>query len=133
MFMVPYVPLGADATVDYYSQDFKFLNDTDYPIRVESHVSEDNKVHFKIIGTDADPSITIAIDSFTKETIPFEIVYKDDPDLEKGTQVVKQDGMNGYIAEAFKVYYKDGKFLKEVSLGVTKYSKYDKVILVGTK
>ena len=133
MFTVPYVPLGADATVDYYQSGFQIRKQHRLSYRIEGSVSEDNKVHFTIIGTDPDPSITIAIDSIVKEKIPFEVVYVDDPTLAKGTQTVKQDGMEGYVAEALKVYYKDGKFLKEVSLGVVTYSKLDKIILVGTK
>jgi len=133
MFIVPYVPLGTDATVDYGSQDFKFVNNTEYPIRVEGFVSEDNKVHFKIVGTDPDPSVSVKIKSVTLEEIPYEVVYVDDPNLAEGTKIVKNEGMNGYVAEAFKVYYKNGSFLKEVSLGISRYRKYDEVIRVGTK
>lgn len=133
MFIVNYVPLGTDATVDFGSQDFKFMNDTEYPIRIDGEVTEDNKVIFKIIGTDPDPSTTVKLKSVTLQTIPFETVYVDDPTLDKGTSIVKHSGMNGYVAEAFKVYYRNGSVVKEVSLGVSRYSKYDKVIRVGTR
>ncbi len=46
--------------------------------------------------------------------------------------VLKQEGMNGYVAEAFKVYYKNGVFWKEVSIGVSTYRKYDQIYKVGT-
>lgn len=133
MFIVTYVPLGTDATVDFGSQDFKFMNDTEYPIRIEGEVTEDNKVIFTIIGTDPDPSLTIKLNSVTLQTIPFETVYVDDPNLDKGTSIVKHAGMNGYVAEAFKVYYRNGSVVKEVSLGVSRYSKHDKTIRVGTR
>jgi vancomycin resistance protein YoaR len=132
MFIVPYVPLGADATVDYGSQDFKFVNNTDYPIRVEGIVSADNKVKFSIVGTDPDPSISIEIRSVTLDTIPFEVKYVDDPTLATGTQELKQEGMNGYVAEAFKEYYRDGEYIKEVSIGKSTYKKLDEIINVGT-
>ena len=50
-FTVSYLPYGMDATVSWGSLDFKFKNNTDYPIRIEAWVS-DGQVHVKLIGTD---------------------------------------------------------------------------------
>ena len=50
-YMVSYMPYGMDATVSWGSLDFKFKNNTDYPIRIQASVS-DGQVHVKLIGTD---------------------------------------------------------------------------------
>ena len=50
-FTVSYMPLGMDATVSWGTLDFKFKNNTDYPIRIEAWVSG-GQVHIKLIGTD---------------------------------------------------------------------------------
>ena len=50
-YTVSYMPLGMDATVSWGSLDYKFRNNTDYPIRIEAWVSG-GQVHVKLIGTD---------------------------------------------------------------------------------
>ncbi len=54
-FGVDYLPAGLDATVSWPSPDFKFRNDSEYPIRVEAAV--DNTSHacvIKIYGSNPD-------------------------------------------------------------------------------
>ena len=50
-FTVSYVPYGMDATVSWGTLDYKFKNNTDYPIRIEASVSG-GQVHVKLLGTD---------------------------------------------------------------------------------
>ena len=50
-YTVSYMPLGMDATVSWGTLDYKFKNNTDYPIRIEASVSG-GQVHVKLIGTD---------------------------------------------------------------------------------
>lgn len=58
-YLVEYVPPGMDATIYWGSLDFKFRNNTDYPIRIDASVSG-GQVHVKLIGTD-DPSYYIVM------------------------------------------------------------------------
>ena len=46
-----YVPLGMDATVDWNGPDFKFRNNTDYPIRIEAK-ADGGQVIVSLVGTD---------------------------------------------------------------------------------
>ena len=46
-----YVPLGMDATVSWGTLDYKFRNNTDYPILIEAEVRDD-QVHVTLKGTD---------------------------------------------------------------------------------
>lgn len=50
-FLVDYVPKGMDATVYWGSKDFKFKNNTDFPIRIEAS-THDGKCHITLMGTD---------------------------------------------------------------------------------
>ena len=54
-FGVSYVPPGLDATVSWPSPDFRFVNNRDYPIRIEAAV-ENGSVYVKLWGTDVDGS-----------------------------------------------------------------------------
>lgn len=53
MFEVTYVPRGQDATVYWGQQDFKFKNNTNYPIRIDASVSG-GYVHIALVGTQED-------------------------------------------------------------------------------
>lgn len=57
---VGYVPLGQDATVTDGGIDFKFSNDTEYPVKIESTTSG-GKLTVKIIGTEPDITRTVKI------------------------------------------------------------------------
>lgn len=51
MFIVTYVPRGMDATIYWGSYDFKFRNNTKYPIRIDA-ATYGGKCHIAIYGTD---------------------------------------------------------------------------------
>ncbi len=56
-FKVLYLPLGLDATVSWGGPEFRFVNNRDFPIKIEASVTDDNKkVEMKIIGSDIDGS-----------------------------------------------------------------------------
>lgn len=57
---VSYVPLGQDATVTDSGTDFKFKNNTEYPIKLKTSTGS-GKVTVTIIGTEPDPAITVKI------------------------------------------------------------------------
>ena len=50
MFTVTYVQLGMDATIYWGSLDYKFVNSTDHPMRIDASVSG-GYVHIKLVGT----------------------------------------------------------------------------------
>lgn len=51
MYLVTYVEAGMDATIYWPNLDYKFVNDTDYPIRIDASVSG-GYVHVKLMGTE---------------------------------------------------------------------------------
>ena len=50
-FPSTYIDYGMDATVNWGGPDFKFRNNTNYPIQIEAW-EEDGYVHMRILGTD---------------------------------------------------------------------------------
>lgn len=60
MFPVGYCPLGQDATVADSGIDFKFSNNTDYPIKI-SAVTTGYSITVSIIGTQCDEPVTVKI------------------------------------------------------------------------
>lgn len=64
MFTVSYCPAGQDATVSDSGVDFKFSNNTDYPIKI-SAVTSGGKITVSIIGTQRDVPHTVKIENFS--------------------------------------------------------------------
>lgn len=78
-----YMPYGMDATVSWNGPDFRFRNNTDYPIRIEAEVS-DGYVKVKLVGTDTkDYYVEMEYEIIGWEA--YETVYQEyAPDNEKG-------------------------------------------------
>ena len=57
---VSYVPLGRDATVSYGATDFKFKNNTNYPVEIKA-IAEGGLNTIIILGTDEHPEREIKI------------------------------------------------------------------------
>ncbi len=126
--MVTYVPLGEDATVAWGSKDFKFENNTDFPIKVvTSHKT--NNLTVKLYGTQMVANKEVKIETTQLSKTPFEVVYEVDETLTPGTEEVKSNGYTGYKTESYRVVYVDGKEVSRTFENKSTYKKYDKVIL----
>ena len=108
-YTVSYMPYGMDATVSWGTLDYKFKNNTDYPIRIEAWVA-DGQVHVKLIGTDTKDYYVKMTYETVEGPIEGKVVYED----------YKWDNKEGY---------KDGEVLQTAYTGRTVKSyrqKYDK-------
>ncbi len=126
-YMITYVPLGEDATVVYGSKDFKFRNDTDYPIKLDVSYGK-SSMTVKLIGTNlTNKKVEIATKTLSKT--PFETVYKTDTTLEVDTTKVKNNGYTGYVTESYRIVYENGKQVSNTFENKSVYKKLDKLIL----
>jgi len=124
---VTYVPKGEDATVAWGSKDFKFENNTGFPMKVvTSHKT--NNLTVKLYGT-ALQNKTVKIETTVLSKTPFEVVYKVDETLTPGTEKVDSNGYTGYQTESYRVVYIDGVEVSRTFENKSTYKKYDKVIL----
>lgn len=132
-FTVGYVQNGCDATVSYGSVDFKFRNSTAWPVKIVGEVTSDNRVHFKLLGTNQNSGKTIEIVTETIQEIPYKTIYKNDPSLAEGKTKVLQEGKRGYVVDTYKIVKQDGKIVSQTKISTSKYSPLDEEVLKGTK
>ncbi len=129
-FTVAYTPLGEDATVDYGNLDFRFKNNTDYPIKILAEQT-DGKMIMTIVGTKtSDKSVetrTEVLETYTPQTIE-----KKDSSMMVGQTRVDTTPITGYSTRTYKVITENGK-TTEVLANTSNYVKRDKVVYVGTK
>lgn len=130
---VGYVPLGLDATIAYGYLDYVFTNPYDFPIYLEGYASN-GRLTFNIYS---DPSVnagkTYEFTSDVYETIPLTVKYEDDPTLEKGKEVVKLNGSNGYKVKAYRITYTNGVETNRELLNNDTYTPLATIIRRGTK
>ncbi len=131
-FTIGYVPLGRDAAVASAS-DFKFKNDTNYPIRVDAWTGNDNSLHFSLKGTNEHPTKTVEIYPQTVRKIDFKKVYTDDPNVNEGTETVKQPGSPGFVVDTYVTVKENGKIIKSGKIHTSTYVPHDNEIIKGTK
>lgn len=133
MFTVGYVPLGRDAAVSYNDLDFKFKNNSNWPIKIESTVSKNNRITFKIFGTNEQSEKSIEISHVQISTKPAPVKYVNDPSLEEGKTVVFQEGMSGYVIDTFKIVKIGDSIVSKTKLHRSTYVPYERIIKKGTK
>ena len=128
-FTVSYTPLGEDATVDYGNLDFRFANNTAYPIKILAEQT-DGQMIMTIIGTKTSDK-TVATRTEVLETYKPETVEKQDSSLAAGETQVETSGITGYSTRTYKVITENRK-TTEVLANKSTYSKRDEVVSVGT-
>lgn len=128
-FTVAYTPLGEDATVDYGNLDFRFKNDTDYPIKIVAEQTNGQMI-MTIIGTKTtDKTVKTRTDvlaTYTPET-----VEKKDNSMKVGQTRVETTPITGYSTRTYKIITENGETTEELA-NSSNYVKRDKVVYVGT-
>lgn len=126
-----YVPKGEDATVNWPNLDFKFSNDTQWPIFIVSWCDKSAKtVTVEIYGMSLGNGVSIDLYSevvYTKEP-PAETLYVYNPELAYGTEKQTIKPRTGYKVETYKVYYQNGQEISREKLHTSNYSMYQKTI-----
>ncbi len=130
-YMITYVPLGEDATVAYGSKDFRFVNNTDYPIKLRVTYGK-STMTVSIIGTNL-TNKTVEISTKQLSSDPFTVVHKVDTSLEPGTTKVKNNGYTGYVTESYRLVYENGKLVSNTFENKSVYKRLDKLILENPK
>lgn len=129
-YISSYVPLGRDATVSWGGPDFKFKNNTDYPIKIV--VSYNGRLNVKIYGTDLEDT-KVEITCQRLSTIAPKIKYEKDDTLEEGTEKVEEKGSNGAKCQTYRKVYKNGKLVSTSKESYSYYKPHQRVVLQGTK
>ncbi|MCR1899810.1 VanW family protein [Irregularibacter muris] len=115
---VSYVPYGQDATVSYGSKDFKFKNNTEFPIFIWAE-GIGNRLYISLYGKEKPPSVEWNHKILNR--IQASKVYKTNPNLAKGEERVRVEGMEGASVESWvTITNSDGK-TKAKHMGISQY------------
>ncbi|MBQ1675581.1 MAG: VanW family protein [Oscillospiraceae bacterium] len=126
-----YIPFGCDATTFYPYTDFKFRNNTDYPIRIEATYTNNNTVTIKIYGTKTNNNYVKMV-SKTISTIESTVKYEEDSSLRPGQKVLEQSGYTGYVVKTWRqVYSSDGKLISETFEATSNYDMRPTIYRIG--
>ncbi|MEG2353846.1 MAG: VanW family protein [Clostridium sp.] len=97
-----YAPLGLDATIDYTTADYKFINTLDSPIFIEGYTTY-NSVTFDIFSDSSFLEKQYSFESKTIETIPLKTENVFDSTLPIGSTKIDVYGTPGYRVEVYKI------------------------------
>ena len=131
-FVTSYVDAGRDATVVYGSQDFKFKNNRNYPIKIEASLNS-GIAKISLYGVKEEKEYIVTFDTKTISAIPYKTKYIEDSSLEVGKEKVQQNGTNGLITETYKILSLNGVIVSKTLLSKDTYNPMQKVVLKGTK
>ncbi|MBR5047794.1 MAG: VanW family protein [Eubacterium sp.] len=127
-----YIGLGMDATVSWDGPDFRFKNNSTYPVKIVAEYS-DGALTCKIRGAKLDDHEVQFVADILK-TIPYTTKYKKDKTLAKGKTKVVESGHNGYVVQTYRIIVdSSGKQISKEKEDRCVYTKKDAVALKGTK
>ncbi|MEA4890456.1 MAG: VanW family protein [Clostridiaceae bacterium] len=107
-----YVAVGLDATVSWPNTDFKFTNNTDYPLAIVAWYKKPAIV-FQIYGRQLDQGVSIKLTSeILESTPPGDPQVTVVPTMAPGTTNEIRSAHNAIKAIAYKDWYKDGQLIK---------------------
>lgn len=126
---ISYVPIGRDATVVFDSIDFKFKNNTDYWLYIQSYVTG-GTLTIKIFGNEKFKK-DIILRSWIEETYTPDSVVENDHSIKMGDRITKQKGAQGYKAAAERVIMENGQVIKVEKLPGSIYKARNEIISQG--
>ena len=129
-YIPSYITRGMDATVSWGGPDYKFTNNTDYPIKIVATYSG-GYLTMQILGTKTD-DVTVKMTYETISTTPYQVIEEEDASLAPGTQKVKTTPYTGYKVKTYRnLYDGDGNLISSTYEATSDYKSRNKVILVG--
>lgn len=120
-----YVDIGRDAAVVSGEFDLRFKNPYDYPILLKGYVSG-NTVVFQVYG-DVNTHKKVNLTSKTVSRIPRKVIYRNDPTLPKGKQVVEEAGRDEIHSITYMTINGETKVINK-----DRYPAKAQVVRVGT-
>ena len=120
-----YVEKGFDATVNWPGLDFKFKNNTDWPVFIiASYANREVTVHLYGMSLGADTRIDLESHLIREIPRPEGTEYVINSSLAVGESKVTVTGRKGYEVETWKVWYQGNRETKRELLFKTTYKAY---------
>lgn len=105
-----YTPLGFDATVVWPNTDLKLANPYEFPVAIHYRVAG-GEAMVEVLGKKR-PWDKVVFERKVVETSPFSTEERLDEQLPVGTEMLDQEGFEGYTLMRYRRFYKDGKQVK---------------------
>lgn len=133
MMTVGYVPLGRDATVDWGTIDYRFMNDRDYPIKIEIDTSSYGTITVNILGTKVDNEPSVKLEVTNTQYLPFNTQTVENPDLPLGEEKVVTKGKNTITCDLYRVVVDaNGDVISRTFETKSRYRGNDEIKEIGT-
>lgn len=131
--IVTYTQVSGDAAIsESAGKDFRFVNNTEYPIYIEGFTTDDKKITFNIYGVETrDENRTVKYENVILQVIQpdYERIIAD---AGQGVGYVNvQSAHIGYKAQLWKVVYVDGVEVSREQVNSSSYSMSPRTATVG--
>ena len=128
-----YVEIGTDATVSWGGPEFRFTNNSDYPIALHAYYGN-QKVTVEVYGRPLPDGMTIKLKGEETSRTEAKVEYKADSDMALDTKVTEKSAHDAIKAKAYKIYYDaNGNEIKREEAFYSSYPMINKVVRVGTR
>ncbi len=129
-YIPAYITRGMDATVSWGGPDYKFTNNTKYPVKLVAKYDK-GYLTVQLWGTKTD-DLTVKMTYDTLSTTPFEEVEQLDPTLAPGQRQVKVTPYTGYKVKTYRnIFDGSGNLLSSDVEDISDYKHRDRLVLVG--
>lgn len=124
-----YVKEGMDATVNWPGLDFKFRNNTEYPVYIIASYAK-NKVTVSLYGKTLGKGVSIDLDSQCIRTLkaPSGVKEVQNTSLPRGTRQTTVKARNGSVWETYQVWYEGGQETRRELLFTSTYKAYQQTV-----
>lgn len=116
---VSYMPPGQDATIAEGYIDFKFRNNTDYPVKVVA-TAENRNVVCTIWGT-REEDIKVDVVNTVVSTMKPQTERTENAEIPVGYKRILNKGADGYVVNSKRIVSKDGQVIKTEQLTKSVY------------
>ncbi len=129
-YVPAYIPAGMDATVSWGGPDYKFTNNTLYPVKIKtSYNSSNGYLTVTLYGTKTDDTHVEVVNEFLGTT-PWKTIYRTDTSLPKGSSKVSVTPYTGYKYRTYRnLYDGNGNLIESKYEATSDYKVRDQVIL----
>ena len=128
-----YVEVGTDATVSWGGPEFRFTNNSEYPIAFHAYYGN-QKVTVELYGRPLPDGMTIKLKGEIVSRTEAKVEYKADQDMALGEKVTEKSAHDAIRAKSYKIYYDaDGNEIKREDYKDSSYPMINKVVRVGVR
>ena len=129
-YIPSYITMGMDATVSWGGPEFRFKNNTGYPIRIDVSYAN-SEITVSIYGTKTD-DVTVKMTREILSSSGYQTEYVETEDLPWGTQQQKQRGYTGSAVASYRTLYDGaGNLISSTEEARSSYKSRNEIILVG--